>query len=70
MEKVMGTRTIGWSATSGPLPELDKRKALLLRAFLKDQAGQRHRLLTGLGGWAAAGTSFWGGNGCLPESRS
>lgn len=68
MEKMMGTRTTGWSSPAGPSPELDKRKALLLRVFFKDQAG--HRLLTGLGGWAAAGTSFWGGNGCLPGSGS
>lgn len=27
-------------------------------------------LLTGLGGWAAAGTSLWAVNGCLPGSGS
>lgn len=70
MEKMMGTRATGWSPTAGPFPEPDKRKALLPRAFFKDQAGQRHRLLTGLGDWAAAGTSFWGGSGCLPGSGS
>lgn len=31
---------------------------------------QGRGLLTGLGGWAAAGTSFWGGNGFLPGSGS
>lgn len=70
MEKIMGTRTTGWSSTAGPLPKQDRRKAQFLTTFFKDQAGQRHRLLTGLGGWAAAGTSFWGGSGCLPGSRS
>lgn len=33
MEKIMGTRTTGWSSIVGPLPELDKKKAQFLMAL-------------------------------------
>lgn len=33
MEKIRGTRTIGWSSIADPRPEVDKKKAQFLTAL-------------------------------------